>query len=264
MISLKGIDVVFGKGTPLEKRALNHIDLEIDKGMFVTVIGSNGAGKSTLLGVLAGDIAPSVGRVMIGDMDVTRKPTVRRAELVARVFQDPLAGSCGALTIEENLALAERRGKRRGLTTALNTRRRAHFRERIADLNLGLENRLGDRMDLLSGGQRQAVSLVMATLTGSQMLLLDEHTAALDPGMAEFVMGLTEKFVSETKLTTLMVTHSMRQALDFGDRTIMLHGGEIVLDVRGEERKGLQIEDLIEMFRKIRGQTLDDDELLIG
>jgi putative ABC transport system ATP-binding protein len=264
MISLKDIDVVFGRGTPLEKRALNRINLEIDKGMFVTVIGSNGAGKSTLLGVLAGDIVPSAGHVVIGDKDVTRKPTVRRAELVARVFQDPLAGSCGALTIEENLALAERRGKRRGLTLALNAQRRASFRERIAELNLGLESRLGDRMDLLSGGQRQAVSLVMATLTGSQMLLLDEHTAALDPGMAEFIMGLTQKFVSERKLTTLMVTHSMRQALDFGDRTIMLHGGEIVLDVRGEERKGLQIEDLIEMFRKIRGQTIDDDELLIG
>lgn len=264
MISLKDIDVVFGKGTPLEKTALKRINLEIDKGMFVTVIGSNGAGKSTLLGVLAGDIVPSAGKVLIGDADVTRAPTVRRAGLVARVFQDPLAGSCGALTIEENLALAERRGKRRGLTTALNSSRRESFRERIADLNLGLENRLGDRMDLLSGGQRQAVSLVMATLTGSQMLLLDEHTAALDPGMAEFVMGLTEKFVSERKLTTLMVTHSMRQALDFGDRTIMLHGGEIVLDVSGEKRKGLQIEDLIEMFRKIRGQTLDDDELLIG
>ncbi|MDQ2632501.1 MAG: ABC transporter ATP-binding protein [Pseudomonadota bacterium] len=264
MISLRNAGVVFGKGTPLEKRALSNINLEIDEGMFVTVIGSNGAGKSTLLGVLAGDIAPSVGQVFIGDADVTQKPTARRAGLVARVFQDPLAGSCGGLTIEENLALAERRGKRRGLTTALNAGRRATFRQRVAELNLGLEDRLGDRMDLLSGGQRQAVSLVMATLTGSQMLLLDEHTAALDPGMAEFVMGLTEKFVSERKLTTLMVTHSMRQALDFGDRTIMLHGGEIVLDVRGEERKDMQVEDLIEMFRRIRGQTIDDDELLIG
>ncbi len=264
MISLRNIGVVFGKGTPLEKRALNGINLEIDEGMFVTVIGSNGAGKSTLLGVLAGDIAPSTGQVLIGGVDVTHKPTARRAELVARVFQDPLAGSCGALTIEENLALAERRGRRRGLTMALNAGRRAMFRERVADLNLGLENRLGDRMDLLSGGQRQAVSLVMATLTGSDMLLLDEHTAALDPGMAEFVMKLTEKFVAERRLTTLMVTHSMRQALDFGDRTIMLHGGEIVLDVRGDERKGMQVEDLIEMFRRIRGQTIDDDELLIG
>jgi putative ABC transport system ATP-binding protein len=264
MISLKDIGVVFGRGTPLEKKALTGINLEIEQGTFVTVIGSNGAGKSTLLGVLAGDVAPTSGTVTIGGSDVTRKPTARRAELVARVFQDPLAGSCGALTIEENLALAERRGKRRGLTMALNGGRRSIFRERIADLNLGLENRLGDRMDLLSGGQRQAVSLVMATLTGSQMLLLDEHTAALDPGMAEFVMGLTEKVVSERRLTTLMVTHSMRQALDFGDRTIMLHGGEIVLDVSGEERKGLQVEDLIAMFRRIRGQAIDDDELLIG
>lgn len=264
MISLRNIDVIFGKGTPLEKTALRRLNLEIDQGTFVTVIGSNGAGKSTLLGVLAGDIAPSGGQVVIEGADVTRKPTARRAELVARVFQDPLAGSCGALTIEENLALAAGRGKRRGLRTALNAQRRTGFRERIAELNLGLENRLGDRMDLLSGGQRQAVSLVMATLTESQMLLLDEHTAALDPGMAEFVMRLTEKFVTERRLTTLMVTHSMRQALEFGDRTIMLHGGEIVLDVSGDERKGLQVEDLIEMFRKIRGQTIDDDELLIG
>lgn len=264
MISLKDIEVVFGKGTPLEKRALNGINLEIEDGSFVTVIGSNGAGKSTLLGILTGDIAPTTGKVMIGTTDVTRKPTVRRAELVARVFQDPLAGSCGTLTIEENLALAERRGKRRGLAMALSSNRREMFRERIAELNLGLEDRLGDRMDMLSGGQRQAVSLVMATLTGSQMLLLDEHTAALDPGMAEFVMKLTDRFVEERKLTTMMVTHSMRQALDFGHRTIMLHAGEIVLDVSGDERKGLQIEDLINMFRQIRGQTLDDDELLIG
>ena len=201
---------------------------------------------------------------MIGNADVSRKPTAARAGQVARVFQDPLAGSCGALSIEENLALAAARGKIRGLLPALGSRRREFFRERIASLNLGLENRLKDRMDLLSGGQRQAVSLVMATLAGSDVLLLDEHTAALDPGMAEFVMQLTHQVVTERKLTTLMVTHSMRQALDYGDRTIMLHGGEIVLDVSGDSRKDLQVEDLIEMFRKIRGQKLDDDELLIG
>lgn len=195
---------------------------------------------------------------------MTRKPTASRAGQVARVFQDPLAGSCGVLSIEENLALAAARGKLRGLMPALGGGRRDFFKDRIALLGLGLENRLKDRMDLLSGGQRQAVSLVMATLSGSDVLLLDEHTAALDPGMAEFVMELTRKVVSERKLTTLMVTHSMRQALDYGDRTIMLHAGEIVLDVSGESRKGLQVEDLIEMFRKIRGQKLDDDELLIG
>lgn len=264
MISLQDIQVVFGRGTPLQKQALKKIDLTIETGSFVTVIGSNGAGKSTLLGVLAGDVLPTAGKVMIGSADVSRKPTAARAGQVARVFQDPLAGSCGGLTIEENLALAAARGKMRGLMPALGSKRREFFKERIASLNLGLENRLKDRMDLLSGGQRQAVSLVMATLAGSDVLLLDEHTAALDPGMAEFVMQLTNQVVSERKLTTLMVTHSMRQALDYGDRTIMLHGGEIVLDVTGDNRKDLQVEDLIEMFRKIRGQKLDDDELLIG
>jgi putative tryptophan/tyrosine transport system ATP-binding protein len=264
MISVKDIKVVFGRGTPLQKQALNGVSLTIEQGSFVTVIGSNGAGKSTLLGVLAGDVLPSEGTVLIGKTDVTRKSTAGRAGLVARVFQDPLTGSCGALSIEENLALAARRGEKRGLASALGGNRRDYFRERIAELNLGLENRLKDRMDLLSGGQRQAVSLVMATLAGSEVLLLDEHTAALDPGMAEFVMNLTQKIVSERKLTTMMVTHSMRQALDYGHRTIMLHGGEIVLDVAGDNRKNLQVEDLIAMFRKMRGQTLDDDALLIG
>ncbi|MEZ2128567.1 MULTISPECIES: ABC transporter ATP-binding protein [unclassified Sinorhizobium] len=264
MISVKNIKVIFGRGTPLEKQALNGVSLTIEEGSFVTVIGSNGAGKSTLLGVLAGDVLPTEGQVLIGRTDVTRKPTAARAGLVARVFQDPLAGSCGALSIEENLALAARRGEKRGLVSALGPSRREHFRERIAELNLGLENRMRDRMDLLSGGQRQAVSLVMATLAGSEVLLLDEHTAALDPGMAEFIMSLTEKIVSERKLTTMMVTHSMRQALDHGHRTVMLHGGEIVLDVSGDSRKNLKVEDLIAMFRRMRGQTLDDDALLIG
>jgi putative ABC transport system ATP-binding protein len=264
VISVKDIKVVFGRGTPLQKQALNGVSLTIEEGSFVTVIGSNGAGKSTLLGVLAGDVIPSEGSVLIGKTDVTRKSTSARAGLVARVFQDPLTGSCGALSIEENLALAARRGEKRGLASALGGSRRDYFRERIAELNLGLENRLKDRMDLLSGGQRQAVSLVMATLAGSEVLLLDEHTAALDPGMAEFVMNLTQKIVAERKLTTMMVTHSMRQALDYGHRTIMLHGGEIVLDVAGDNRKNLQVEDLIAMFRKMRGQTLDDDALLIS
>lgn len=264
MIALENIEVVFGRGTPLEKKALNGVNLTIEEGSFVTVIGSNGAGKSTLLGILAGDVLATSGRVRIGTEDVTKRATASRAGLVARVFQDPLTGSCGALTIEENLALAAQRGQVRGLSSALGAGRRELFRERIAELNLGLENRLGDRMDLLSGGQRQAVSLVMATLAGSQVLLLDEHTAALDPGMAEFIMELTQKIVVGRRLTTLMVTHSMRQALDFGTRTVMLHGGEIVLDVAGDERKGLGVEDLIAMFRRIRGQTLDDDALLIG
>lgn len=264
MIEISQLNVVFGRGTPLEKQALSNLNLQMEQGSFVTVIGSNGAGKSTLLGVLAGDIIPTSGKVFIGDKDVTRKPTADRAALVARVFQDPLAGSCGTLTIEENLALAIARGKRRGLGAALGVKRREEFKRRVAGLNLGLENRMQDRMELLSGGQRQALSLVMATLSSSEVLLLDEHTAALDPGMAEFIMKLTREMVQENGLTTLMVTHSMRQALDYGDRTIMLHGGNIVLDVSGDDRKNLQVEDLIEMFRKVRGETLDDDALLIG
>ncbi|AWJ90215.1 ABC transporter ATP-binding protein [Azospirillum baldaniorum] len=246
MITVNGIHVTFGRGTPLEKHALRGVDLTIPEGQFVTVIGSNGAGKSTFLGALAGDVIAEEGRIAIDGVDVTRWATPKRASLVARVFQDPMVGSCTALTIEENMALAAARG-------------------RIAELGLGLENRLHDRMGLLSGGQRQAVSLLMATLAGSKILLLDEHTAALDPGTAEFVLGLTRRIVEENRLTTLMVTHSMRQALDYGDRTVMLHEGRIVLDVSGEQRAGLDVPHLLALFAKQRGgEDITDDSLLIG
>lgn len=263
MIELDHIGVTFKQGTPLEKQALIDLNLKIERGSFVTVIGSNGAGKSTMLGVLAGDILPNEGKVIINGVDVSRKSTADRAKMIARVFQDPLAGSCGSLTIEENLALAACRGKRRGLTSALTRENREIFRHRIAELGLGLENRIHNRMDSLSGGQRQAVSLVMATLSDADVLLLDEHTAALDPGMSDFVMKLTEKVIRKNKLTTLMVTHSMRQALDYGERTFMLHGGKIVLDVHAEKRRGLDVGDLIDMFQKVRGEALDDDKLLM-
>jgi putative ABC transport system ATP-binding protein len=264
MIRVAGLSVVYARGTPLEKKALDGIDLAIHLGEFVTVIGSNGAGKSTLLGAIAGDVTPSAGHIEIDDSDVTRWSAARRAGLVARVFQDPLAGSCGELSIEENLALAAARGTRRGLKHALTASRRELFREKLTGLSLGLETRLADRMALLSGGQRQALALVMATIAPSSVLLLDEHTAALDPGMAEYVIDLTKRIVDEQKLTTLMVTHSMRQALDCGTRTIMLHEGQIVLDVKGEERAGLTVDALVERFRRVRGQTIDDDELLMG
>ena len=263
MIELDHIGVTFKQGTPLEKQALIDLNLKIERGSFVTVIGSNGAGKSTMLGVLAGDILPNEGKVIINGVDVSRKSTADRAKMIARVFQDPLAGSCGSLTIEENLALAACRGKRRGLTSALTRENQEIFRHRIAELGLGLENSIHNRMDSLSGGQRQAVSLVMATLSDADVLLLDEHTAALDPSMADFVMKLTEKVIRKNKLTTLMVTHSMRQALDYGERTFMLHGGKIVLDVHAEKRRGLDVGDLIDMFQKVRGEALDDDKLLM-
>ncbi|TCT12653.1 putative ABC transport system ATP-binding protein [Tepidamorphus gemmatus] len=264
MIRVTGLEIVYGRGTPLEKRALSGLDLAIPDHQFVSVIGSNGAGKSTLLAAIAGDVLPTAGRIEIGGEDVGRVPAARRAARVARVFQDPLAGSCGRLTIEENLALAAARGMRRGFGLALTRSRRHVFRDRLAELGLGLENRLEDEMALLSGGQRQAIALVMATLAGADVLLLDEHTAALDPAMAEFVLDLTRRVVGEKRITTLMVTHSMRQALDMGDRTVMLHEGKVILDVSGDERHALQVEDLIRMFRRVRGQDIDDDSLLIG
>jgi putative ABC transport system ATP-binding protein len=265
VISVSGIDVTFNPGTPLETRALRGVDLEIPTGQFVTVIGSNGAGKSTLLNVVTGDSRPQRGRVVIEGIDVTRWPAPRRAALVARVFQDPMAGTCEGLSIEENMALAAARGRRRGLGRALDGGRRAAFRDHLAGLGLGLESRLQDRMGLLSGGQRQAVSLMMATLAGTKILLLDEHTAALDPRTAEFVLDLTRQIVAGHGLTTLMVTHSMRHALDCGERTIMMHEGRIVFDVAGPTRQGLDVPDLLRMFARVRGgEQLDDDTLLLG
>ena len=264
MIEVEALSVVFNRGTPLERRALRGISLRVDSGEFCCVIGSNGAGKSTLLGAIAGDVAPESGRIVLAGRDVTRLPAERRAGLVARVFQDPLAGSCGALSIAENLALAAARGRRRGLSPALGRTRSEAIRERVAELGIGLEDRLGVPMGSLSGGQRQALSLVMATLAPSSIVLLDEHTAALDPANAEFVLELTTRLAERFALTVLMVTHSMRQALDLGSRTLMLHEGQIIFDMSGAERTSLSVEDLIERFRRARGQELAEDRLLVG
>jgi len=264
MLRAENLEVTFNAGSPVETRALRGLSLDIPSGQFVTVIGSNGAGKSTFLNTVAGDIAIDSGRIDIDGIDVSRLPSWARSQRVARVFQDPLAGTCEDLTIEENMALAQSRGVRRGLGRALNDGLRARFSERLASLGLGLENRLGDRIGLLSGGQRQAVSLLMAALQPSRILLLDEHTAALDPRTAQFVLELTARIVAEHELTTMMVTHSMRQALEVGDRTVMLHEGRVVLDVAGEQRKGLQVRDLLAMFEQVRGEKLSDDALLLG
>ncbi len=263
MITLTDLCVTFGRGTVLESRALRGLDLSIPAGQFVTVIGSNGAGKSTLLNALTGDVMPERGRIEIAGQDVTRWSAPARAALIARVFQDPLAGSCEALSIEENLALAAARGRRRGLGRAVSAARRSEFQARLARLGLGLERRLGDRMGLLSGGQRQVVSLVMATMAPTRILLLDEHTAALDPRTAGFVLELTRELVAEQALTTLMVTHSMRQALDHGERTIMLHEGRICFDLAAEQRARMDVPDLIALFSQ-GGRQLDEDALLLG
>ena len=264
MISVSSAEVVFNPGTALENRALLGVDLEVGPGEFVTVIGSNGAGKSTLLGVVSGDVPLRSGRVLADGEDVTGVPAHRRAGRVARVFQDPLAGTCAELTVEENMALALGRGTSRGWRLAVTAGRRGLFRERLRGLDLGLENRLGDRVGLLSGGQRQAVSLMMATLAPSRILLLDEHTAALDPRMAAFVLDLTRRVCEEFGLATLMVTHSMKDALSCGNRTLMLHQGEVILDVSGEERSGLTAADLLRLFSEARKEEVDDDKLLLG
>jgi putative ABC transport system ATP-binding protein len=264
MMRASGLVKTFNPGSPIETRALRGVDLDIPQGQFVTVIGSNGAGKSTFLNAISGDLIVDQGRIDIAGQDVTRLNAWQRAGLVARVFQDPMAGTCEGLSIEENLALAWQRGEKRGFKGALNGKLRAEFRERLATLKLGLENRLSDRMGLLSGGQRQAVSLLMASLRPSQILLLDEHTAALDPKTAAFVLELTDKIVRGSGLTAMMVTHSMRQALDHGDRTVMLHQGRVILDVAGDERRRLDVPDLLAMFEKSRGEKLADDALLLG
>ncbi|GIK97687.1 MAG: ABC transporter ATP-binding protein [Alphaproteobacteria bacterium] len=264
MIKAQGLVATFNRGTPMETRALRGIDLDIPAGQFVTVIGSNGAGKSTLLNALTGDVTLESGRVVVDGVDVTGWSPPRRAALLARVFQDPMAGTCEALSIEENLALAAARGRRRGMRLALDGAVRGAFRDRLKELGLGLEARLADKMGLLSGGQRQAVSLLMATLRPMKILLLDEHTAALDPKTAEFVLQLTDAIVTAQGLTTLMVTHSMRQALDHGHRTVMLHEGRIAFDVAGDTRAGLDVPDLLALFSRVRGEMLADDSLLLA
>jgi putative ABC transport system ATP-binding protein len=264
MLSAQNLKLTFNPGTPIETRALCGLTLEIPTGQFVAVIGSNGAGKTTLLNAISGDQMVDGGKITIDGQDVTKQQAWDRAHLVARVFQDPMAGTCETLTIEENMALAMARGRRRGFGLAIKRQDRELFRNKLRLLNLGLENRLTDRIGLLSGGQRQAVSLLMASLRPSRILLLDEHTAALDPKTAAFVLELTVRIVEEVKLTTMMVTHSMRQALDYGQRTVMLHQGQVVLDVAGEQRRGLDVPDLLRMFERTRHEELADDALLLG
>lgn len=264
MMQLRNLFKTFNPGTPIENPALRGINLEIAAGEFVTVIGSNGSGKSTMLNAISGDLRVDSGEIIIDGKDVTRLNTWQRAGVVARVFQDPMIGTCEALSIEENLALSLQRGQSRGLKRAVRAELHDLFRSKLAHLNLGLENRLSDQMGLLSGGQRQAVSLLMASLQPSRILLLDEHTAALDPKTAAFVLKLTDQIVAENQLTALMVTHSMRQALDHGNRTIMLHQGKVVLDISGEQRARMDVPDLLALFERTHGETITADAMLLS
>ena len=260
MIQFNKLKVVFNGGTAIEKRALNGVSLSIKEREFVTVIGGNGAGKTTLLSALCGNVIPSSGTVIIGEVDVTKWPVWRRAGYVARVFQDPIAGTCAHLSIEENLALANKRAQQHTFCRALSKEARGKFIEQLARLGLGLEKRLRDPMGLLSGGQRQAVSLLMCTLQPMKILALDEHTAALDPKTADFVMGLTHQIIAENNLTVLMVTHSMQQALSYGSRTVMLSEGKVVFDVKDAKRKQVTTQDLLDLFHQ--NHLVGDDMLL--
>ncbi len=262
MLKIQNISKTFFPGTVNERVALNELDLTLDEGDFITVIGSNGAGKSTLLNAVAGRLFVDTGTVLIDGKKVNKLPEYKRARYVGRVFQDPLAGTAPNLTIEENLSLALLRGKGRGLGRGLTKKRRDEFVEKLKSLELGLENRLSAKVGLLSGGQRQALSLLMAGFTNPRIMLLDEHTAALDPQRAELVTGLTERIVSEGGLTTLMVTHNMEQAIRLGNRLIMMHEGRIVYEADSEMKSKLTVRDLLQEFANIKGATLSDKAFL--
>lgn len=264
MLEIKEIWKTFNAGTVNEKQALRGVSLTLKDGDFCTVIGGNGAGKSTMLNAVAGTFSVDSGAIVIDGVDVTRLPEHKRAKFIGRVFQDPMMGTAPTMQIEENLALAARRGQPRGLGWGITKTERADYRELLRDLGLGLEDRLTSKVGLLSGGQRQALTLLMASLKRPKLLLLDEHTAALDPGTAEKVLRITREVVAEHRITTLMVTHNMHQALELGNRTLMMDSGNIILDVRGEERSGLTVSGLLERFRAGAGKNLDNDRILLS
>ena len=262
MLSISHLSKTFNAGTITEKKALRDITLTIEDGDFITVIGGNGAGKSTLLNLIAGVHSCDTGTIELNGVDLTDMPEYRRARYLGRVFQDPMMGTAGNMEIEENLAMALRSGKRRTLGWGIRARERERYREQLALLDLGLENRLKSKVGLLSGGQRQALTLLMATLQKPDLLLLDEHTAALDPKTAQKVLDLTRQFVEKDRLTAFMVTHNMRHAIQYGNRLIMMLEGCVGFDVRGEDKRRLQVQDLMEKFQSAKGDSLSDRMLL--
>ncbi len=257
MLDIKGVFKTFNPGSITEKKALQGIDLHLEDGDFVTIIGGNGAGKSTMLNAIAGVWPVDEGSIFIDGKDVTAMPEHKRASLLGRVFQDPMTGTAANMQIEENLALAARRGKKRGLGWEVTKAEREKYHDMLASLDLGLEDRLSAKVGLLSGGQRQALTLMMATMVKPKLLLLDEHTAALDPKTAAKVLEITDKAISENKLTALMVTHNMNDAIKHGNRLIMMNEGKIVYDVSGEEKKNLTVEDLMKKFSEVGGHFSD-------
>ncbi|BCS87215.1 ABC transporter ATP-binding protein [Pseudodesulfovibrio sediminis] len=264
MISITGVTKSFNKGDVNEVTALNGVNLEIQDGDFITIIGSNGAGKSTFLNALAGSFYTDSGKIVLENTDITKWPEHKRAGMIGRVFQDPLLGTCAGATIEQNLAMANKRGMSRSLRLGIKAKDREFFKEKLAVLGLGLEDRLKTHTGLLSGGQRQALTMLMATLVRPRLLLLDEHTAALDPKTAAMVLDLTEEIVSSQNLTTMMVTHNMNQAISMGNRLIMFHRGQVVMDISGEEKQNLKVEDLLNRFSELRGGEGVSDRMLLS
>jgi len=264
MLDISGVYKSFHIGTPVQKDALIDLNLHLEEGDFVTVIGGNGAGKSTMLNAVAGVFSVERGQIKIAGHDVTKEPEYKRAQYIGRVFQDPLLGTAGDMWIEENLALALRRGKRRNFKWGISNKEREQFVELLKTLDLGLESRLSAKVRLLSGGQRQALTLLMATIKKPQLLLLDEHTAALDPHTAKKVLELTNKVVTENHLTTVMITHNMKDAIKYGNRLIMMHNGSIIYDVSGEEKKNLKVADLLEKFEQASGGEFANDRMMLA
>lgn len=260
MLEISNISKTFNPGTVNAKTALDNLSLSVKKGDFITIIGANGAGKSTLFNAVAGDFTTDSGRIMLDGEDITLMPTHKRAKSIGRLFQDPMRGSAPGMSIEENLALAAGKG---GWLSRVSNKDKQEFKEKLALLDMGLEVRMNQPVGLLSGGQRQALTLVMATYNSPKLLLLDEHTAALDPATAEKVLKLTTKIVEEDGLTCLMITHNMQSALELGNRTIMLDAGKVIFDVSGEERKGITINDLLEQFKNAAGKALTNDRMLL-
>lgn len=264
MLELINVSKIFNGGTVNEKIALNNLNLKLEEGDFVTVIGGNGAGKSTMMNVVSGTMRPDEGKVFISGVDVTDLPEHKRAKYLGRVFQDPVMGTASDMQIEENLALAARRGKFRGLGWGITKAEREKYKALLSEMNLGLEDRLTTKVKLLSGGQRQALTLLMATMNNPELLLLDEHTAALDPKTSAKVLAITKKIVEENKLTTLMITHNMADAITYGNRLIMLHEGKIIYDVKGEEKKNLTVKALLERFEKNSEDFIASDKMILG
>lgn len=263
MIRLEHVSKTFHPGTVNEVPALRPVDLRVQEGDFITVIGSNGAGKSTLFNLIAGTYPPSTGEIRINNTDVSKEEEYRRARYIGRIFQDPMLGTAGNMTVEDNMMVSYRKGFK-GLRISLNRRMRHYFQEQLVDLKMGLEDRMKDNVRLLSGGQRQALTLLMMVLSKPALILLDEHTAALDPKNASIVLELTRDYIERYQLTSMMITHNMQHAIDYGNRLLMMDKGEIILDVSGEEKGALTVDGLVERFHRIRHRELESDEARLG